>query len=149
EISSATLNNGQLTIIYNVPSDPAHSTYPLRVEFFKADADGQEGKTLLGVDTFNASDFTAGSKTFMFTPAASIATGDRIVATATDMRATVSAGSIGIQGVVAPTIPNNTSEFSASAFVTPSGCSLIVTTTSDVVSAIDGVNSLREAIICA
>src|SRR5207237_1013515 len=43
----------------------------------------------------------------------------------------------------------NTSEFSVNALVTPSGCSLLVTTTADTVNAADGVNSLREAIICA
>jgi uncharacterized repeat protein (TIGR01451 family) len=140
-----------LTVTYFVPSDPmnSNSTYPLRVEFFKADAAGEEGQIFLGSDSFTATDFVAGSKTIMFTPAASLATGDKIVATATDMRAAVTAGFIGPLGVISPIVPNNTSEFSASAFVTPSGCSLLVTTTADTISTVDGVNSLREAIICA
>src|SRR5207248_758113 len=106
------------TVVYNVPSDPvANSTYPLRVEFFKADADGQEGQTFLGFDTFTAADFAAGSKTFTFTPAVSVAVGDKLVATATDMRTAVTAGFIGPLGLSSPTVPNNTSEFSPNATV--------------------------------
>src|SRR3954449_8415550 len=100
-----------LKVTYNIPSDPANSTYPFRVEFFKADADGQEGQTFLGFDTFTAADFVAGSKTFTFTPGASLATGNKIVATATDMKAAVTAGSIGVLLNLPATVPNNTSEF--------------------------------------
>src|SRR5262249_3343996 len=41
-ITVASVSGSSLTIKYSVPSDPANSTYPLRVEFFQADADGQE-----------------------------------------------------------------------------------------------------------
>ncbi len=115
-ITSASVNSGQLTVVYNVPSDPTNSGYPLRVEFFKADTDGQEGQTFLGFDSFTTTDFTAGSKTFTFTPAASVAGGDKIVATATDVSIPVAAGSIGIQGLITA-MPSDTSEFSASATI--------------------------------
>jgi len=136
EISSITRDGatGMLTVVYNVPSDPANSGYPLRVEFFNADADGQEGQTFLGFDTFTATDFAAGTKSFTFAPAAAVAVNDKLVATATDTVSVVLA---------------NTSEFSPNGTVQAPACSLIVTTTSDVVDANDSVNSLREAIICA
>src|SRR5581483_3972249 len=102
---------------------------PLRVEFFKADADGQEGQTFLGFDTFNATDFAAGPKTFTFTPAASVLAADKIVATATDLVPAISAGSIGVQGVPTQFLPGNTSEFSPTATITVGGVDLSVTKT--------------------
>jgi hypothetical protein len=81
-----------------VPTALASATYPLRVEFFLADADSHEGQTFLGADVFTAADFLAGSRSVTFTPAAPVITGDAIVATATDTSAT------GLTG--------NTSEFS-------------------------------------
>ncbi len=78
--------SGTLAISYNVPSEATNSTYPIRVEFFKADADGREGQVLLGSDTFTTADLKAGAKTVSFVPAAAIALGDNLVATATDVR---------------------------------------------------------------
>ncbi len=98
EIGLATFDGASLNVSYAVLSTLANATYPLRVEFFKADADGQEGQTFLGSDTYTAG--KAGTiKTFSFTPAVTIAVGDTIVGTATDSS-------------------NNTSEFSTSAVVT-------------------------------
>ena len=54
------------------------------MEFFQADADGQEGQVFLGSDTFTTSDLAAGGKTVSFVPAAAIEVGDKLVATATD-----------------------------------------------------------------
>jgi uncharacterized repeat protein (TIGR01451 family)/CSLREA domain-containing protein len=131
EIREAKLGGGQLSISYVVPSPPTHSTYPLRIEFFKADANGQEGQTFLGFDTYLENE--AGTTKFvLFTPAAVVAVSDKLVATATDN----AAGG------------GNTSEFSASAIIIEI-CSLIVTTTADNENADDGVTSLREAINCA
>jgi hypothetical protein len=101
EFNSATLSGGQLTILYRVLSTTTNSGYPLRVEFFNADADGQEGQSFLGFDTYTAAEAGA-AKTFSFTPAVTVAIGNKLVATATDNS-------------------NNTSEFSASAVVTPAG----------------------------
>ena len=97
-LSSATLNSGTVTIQYSVPTATSNATYPLRMEFFKADADGQEGQTFLGFDTYTAAE--AGTvKTFAFTPAVTLAVNDKLVATATDNN-------------------GNSSEFSASQTVT-------------------------------
>lgn len=103
EISAAGLgSDGMLTITYNVPSDVPNATYPLVVEFFKADADGQEGQVLLGSDTFTTLDLKAGGKTVSFAPAHAIAVGDVLLATATDAA-------------------NNTSEFSAPGVIVSGG----------------------------
>jgi hypothetical protein len=101
-ISYATRDAGKLKAKYTVPSDPANSTYPFRVEFFLADASGQ-GRTYLGFDTFLPTDFTAGSKTVTFATAAPIKVFDKIVATATDSLTAAAGGG-----------PANTSEFSPS-----------------------------------
>ncbi|HEY2413676.1 MAG TPA: hypothetical protein VGI40_15610 [Pirellulaceae bacterium] len=123
-ISAPTLTASRLSLNYNVSSTTANSAYPLRVEFFKADAAGQEGKTFLGSDTYDAT--AAGTtKTVSFTSAAPIAVGDTIIATATD-----SAG--------------NTSEFSASVTLQAGTCSSVVVNTND-----SGAGSLRTAINCA
>ena len=82
-----------LDITYSVPSIAPNSTFPLRIEFYIADANNQEGKTFLGSD-----DYT--------TPGAKLAT--------------ISAGaaSVGTK-IVAPdgNANGNTSEFSAFATV--------------------------------
>jgi len=99
DVSYITMSGGMLKVIYAVSSLAPNSVYPLRVEFFKADADGQEGQTFLGFDTFTASDFAAGTKTITIAATAPFAVGDKVVATATDS----------VSGV-----PANTSEFSPS-----------------------------------
>jgi hypothetical protein len=98
EIVEAGVSKSTMRVTYFVPTDLASATYPLRVEFFLADADSHEGQTFLGADVFTAADFLAGAKTFIFVPAAAVTPGDQIVATATDTSAT------GLTG--------NTSEFS-------------------------------------
>jgi hypothetical protein len=103
-ISHATKTSGQLKLTYIVPSDPANSTYPILVEFFQADADGQEGKVFVGFDIFTPSDFSAGGKTVTFAAASPIKVFDKIVATATDSLP----GSVGFA---------NTSEFSTSSTI--------------------------------
>ena len=84
-----------LEINYFVPSHPTYADYPLRVEFYAVDADGEEGETFLAADTYSASDFSAGGKTF----STAYLGGNSLVATATD-----DAG--------------NTSEFSSAAAIT-------------------------------
>jgi hypothetical protein len=103
EISYATRDAGKLKVTYTVPSDPANSTYPIRVEFFLSDANGQ-GKTYLGFDTFAEADFTAGGKTADFATNSPTNVFDKIVATATDSVP----GSVGFA---------NTSEFSTSSTI--------------------------------
>ena len=82
EISQAALSGSTLTLQYVVPSSTANSAYPLRVEFFRADADGQEGQTFLGFDTYDLGE--AELTTTVAIATGNIAAGDRIVATATD-----------------------------------------------------------------
>lgn len=121
EINSASLNGNSLSVQYSVPSAIANSAYPLRVEFFKADTDGQEGQTFLGFETYTAAEADS-LKTLTFTPAVSLTSGAKIVATATD-----NAG--------------NTSEFSPGVTL---ACGTTVNNTNDT-----GAGSLRSAILCA
>lgn len=124
-----TINGSDLEISYSVDSTTVNSSYPLRVEFFVADADGQEGMTYLGFDEYTASDYS-GCGAAPCTKAATVslvggvAAGDDILATATDAN-------------------GNTSEFSSTSVTAATGC-LTVTTTAD-----SGAGSLREAIACA
>jgi len=95
EIASAALVSGDLTLRYQVDSAPGNSAYPLTVEFFLADANGQ-GKTLIGRQTYSTPQTPT---TVTFTPLVPVAAGDPITGTATDAN-------------------GNTSEFSAVATVT-------------------------------
>ena len=82
-VGDAQLITGALRIEYSVPSAPVNSTYDLRIEFFIADDEQEEGKTILGFDTFTAAEFAAGLKTITL-PAGNAVAGDFLVATATD-----------------------------------------------------------------
>jgi hypothetical protein len=88
-----------LTVSYRVPSATTSADYPLQVDFYLADANGQEGQTYLGSDTYTAADAQS-LKTVTFTPAAAVAAGTQLVATATD------------SDKVSTVIYGNTSEFS-------------------------------------
>ncbi len=127
-LAPVTFSGGVYSVTYSVPSLSSNSTYPLLVEFFRADAAGQEGKELLGRDVYNAPSIP---QTFNFGSGVGFALGDRVVATATDKVDVVSGG-----------VSGSTSEFSTSVVAAP--CSLVVTTTADF-----GPGSLREAINCA
>ncbi|HAZ47375.1 MAG TPA: hypothetical protein DCZ55_23695 [Cyanobacteria bacterium UBA11371] len=89
-------NGSTLNVTYRVPSSNTNSSYPIRIEFFLSDGTG-EGKTFLGVDTYNTPNT---DKTFSFSPTVTVNLGDKIVATATDNN-------------------GNTSEFSIEQLVTP------------------------------
>ncbi len=77
--ASVILNGPNLDITYSVPSLTTNSVYPLRVEFFIADAANQEGQTFLGSDNYAA----PGAKLATISAGASVV-GTKIVATATD-----------------------------------------------------------------
>ena len=72
-----------LSVTYSVPSDATNSSYPLTIEFYLADADGEEGQTLIGRIDYPVSE--AGQQTTAaFSPQAAVANGADIVATAID-----------------------------------------------------------------
>ena len=86
EVTSVEINeNEDLVIEYSVDSDPSHSAYPLTIQFFESDSSGQ-GKTLIGEDLYNATDFNNGAKKVNMGNAVELEVlgGDNIVATATD-----------------------------------------------------------------
>jgi hypothetical protein len=79
EMTAAVLSGQTLSVTYSVPSSTANSAYPLAVEFFLADADGQEGQTYLGGESYPA----PGSDSVALT-VSGLSAGQRVVATATD-----------------------------------------------------------------
>jgi hypothetical protein len=87
EVVSVVWNDGggTLDLAYGVPTDPTNASYPLDVDFYLADADGQEGAVWLAADSYAAADFAAGTpRLAQLVPAAAVAPGDVLVATATD-----------------------------------------------------------------
>ncbi|MCH8961199.1 MAG: hypothetical protein IH820_07690 [Bacteroidetes bacterium] len=91
DITAVVISGGALLATYSVDSDPANATYPLRVEFFEADADDEEGQTFLGSDSYTATDYNGCGtppceKIANLGDAAAlgVSPGDMLVATATD-----------------------------------------------------------------
>ena len=81
-LSSATGDGAStLMITYSVDTAMPNATYPLRVDFYRADAAGREGEAWLGSHTYTTPQATAVA---YFTPAVILVDGDQIVATATD-----------------------------------------------------------------
>ena len=78
-MTSVVLSGANLNITYSIPSITPNSTYPIRVEFFIADADNQEGKTFL-----SSHSYTSPGVKVATIPAGSAVLGTKIVATATD-----------------------------------------------------------------
>jgi parallel beta-helix repeat protein len=85
-IGSATYDaeTNLLSVTYSVPSAPANSAYPIRVELFLGGTDNQ-GRTYIGSDTFAQTDYNT-QKSIELTPVSQITVdaGTRITATATD-----------------------------------------------------------------
>ena len=99
DITEASIDgSNNLTVTYSVNSTTGNSAYPLTVRFFKADSGNEEGQNYLGEHSYTSGN-AQNSVMTTFVAAASISTGDHIVATATDAN-------------------DNTSEFSTS-FVLP------------------------------
>ena len=82
DIHSATLDGlNNLTIVYSVSSTFSSSAFPLTIEFYGADSDGEEGQSFLGSDTYN----NAGvGKTITIDSVSGVSVSDQLVATATD-----------------------------------------------------------------
>ncbi len=90
EISGASFDGGTNTVslTYFVDTDPTNATYPLTVEFFRADTGG-EGEAFLGADSYTPADYNGCgtppcAKNHGFTPSAPVTSTDEVVATATD-----------------------------------------------------------------
>jgi len=77
--------SGDLWIDYFVDSYPAYSTYPITVQFFKADNEG-EGQIYFGTDTFSEANYYDGNKSANLGNAdeLGVSDGDLIVVTDTD-----------------------------------------------------------------
>jgi CSLREA domain-containing protein len=83
-IDNAMLSGTSLIVSYSVPSSTANSSYPIRVEYFKADDRGQ-GQIFLGSDSYTEADLTKGiAKKFTLALRVAVLNGDPVVATATD-----------------------------------------------------------------
>ncbi len=96
EIQSISGTDGQnLAIEYSVPSSTMNSSYPLRIEFFRTDQDGNP-EAYLGSSTYLASD---AEQVVEATICAvnSAATGDLIAATATDAENNTSEMSVALE----------------------------------------------------
>ncbi len=125
ELAEAIVVGNVLEVRFTVPSAPANQPYPLTVEFFAADSNGQEGQTYLGSITYEEADAQT-EVLETLTPLSPVSAGDQVVATATDAN-------------------GSTSEFSAPVTATSVALDcLTVITTAD-----SGEGSLREAIDCA
>lgn len=105
EIATISIDGvGDLWIDYFVDSDPANSTYPISVQFFKADDEG-EGQTYFGSDIFTEDDYNAGNKSVNLGNAdeLGVSNGDVLVTTATDDNGNTSEFSLAITtGIVEP-----------------------------------------------
>src|SRR5690606_13884370 len=98
ELARAIASEGGLAVDYFVPSHPDHSSYPIIVDFYLADDDGEEGRTWLGMGVFDEDAWEAGTPKQFAKNLFFLGDPPRLVATATDA-------------------DGNTSEFSASVLV--------------------------------
>ena len=83
-ISVATLDGTDLDLTYSVPTNVAHATYPLTIEFFLADGVGQEGETFLGTDTYAAVEALNPAGLTIDVTGLGVSGSSKVVATATD-----------------------------------------------------------------
>jgi hypothetical protein len=87
----------ELAVASFVTTDPANAAYPLRIDYYRADADGQEGEAWLGASLFTAADYANGEPvTATFVPDSAVGPGDVVVTTATDAGGNTSEFSAGV-----------------------------------------------------
>lgn len=82
-------SSGKVTVTYLVDTDPANATYPLSVDFYRADAGEEEGAAYLGTDSYPSSAYDGcGSppctKTISFSPQDAVSESDILVAAVVD-----------------------------------------------------------------
>ena len=82
ELSAVAINGNTINLSYRVDSSTGNSSYPLRVEFFKAD--GDEGRTFLFADSYLAADAQAVKNLNNQALTSGVSADEVIVATATD-----------------------------------------------------------------
>ena len=82
EIQSVEIEESNFNLSYLVNSSISNSTYPLRIEFFIADTNGQ-GKTFIGSDVYTSA-YANNTKTLLVAINTAIDTSMKLVATATD-----------------------------------------------------------------
>ncbi|GAB5536214.1 MAG: hypothetical protein Rubg2KO_24630 [Rubricoccaceae bacterium] len=86
EITEAGLAGPTARVVYRVPTSTRADPYPIRVDFYLADADGQEGMTYIGTDSYAETDYDDGpDKEATFTLTSDATPGQFIVATATGL----------------------------------------------------------------
>ena len=83
DVASAQPNGSDIDVTFSVSSITANSTYPLTIDFYKADSDSEEGQTWIGSVSYTSGEATT-SVTKSFTPAVATGSGEVLVATATD-----------------------------------------------------------------
>jgi uncharacterized repeat protein (TIGR01451 family) len=127
-ITSAQLAGGTLTVTFSIDSSGAAGTGGLRVQLFKADAsvNAQGTQLLATTPCFGVATLTNQT---ISVPAAAVALGDKVVATATNFTTNTCA-----------TVNDGTSEFSFPAVVVTSPPGFVVNTNDT------GAGSLRQAI---
>ena len=105
-ITSALIEKGDLIADYSIDSVVGSSTYPLLVQFFIADADGQEGKTFLSSDTYATSTAQSAKVANLGNGfALGVKAGDVIVATATDANGNTSEFSLATTATTVTSVP--------------------------------------------
>ena len=77
-------STADITIVFNVDTDPVNGDYPLAIEFFLSDATGADA-FFVGSDVYTAADFASGPKMITLTGVSIVDLPlDSLVATATD-----------------------------------------------------------------
>ncbi|MEO1258468.1 MAG: T9SS type A sorting domain-containing protein [Bacteroidota bacterium] len=83
DITDTTPNGSDIDVTFSVNSTTANTTYPLTIDFYKADSDSEEGQTWIGSVTYTAGE-AATEVTKTLTPVVATGSGEILVATATD-----------------------------------------------------------------
>lgn len=104
KLSAFSVSGNSFTVTYLVDSHPDHSTYPLRVDFYRAL--GDEGEVLLDSDVYELADAQQPkSVTLPIPPGVSLSAADVLVAIATDFEGRSSEFSFDLLGSLSGSAP--------------------------------------------